>query len=83
MRADRAPRCFGGDKQARRWVGATRHAAPGPSAFCADCTRAFQSEMLKAGLCDHPDTFFVVEPDGTEVGVKPKDPRQVRLFDAA
>lgn len=60
-----------------------RYASPGSSSFCADCTARFQREMMREGLCDHPDVYFVVDPeDGTETGVKPANPGQGELFAA-
>lgn len=80
----RPPRCFQSPSQVKQWLGSARYAPAGSSSFCADCTARFQREMIAAGLCDHPDVFFVTDPeDGTETGVKPADPKQGRLFEAA
>ena len=79
-----APRCFQSPEDATRWQRSARYAPAGSSSFCVDCTPGFQREMVKAGLCDHPDVVFVTNPqDGTTVGFKPKDPAQVELFEMA
>lgn len=47
----------------RLWKEATTRAIP-QYGFCTDCTPEYQSKMIRAGRCEHPEVLFEIDKDG-------------------
>lgn len=70
------PSCFPSEADWIEWS-AARSGACSP---CEDCASAYKRRMLAAGRCDRPETIFVVDEDGEEIGLSADDPRFARLL---
>jgi hypothetical protein len=65
------PPCFTPEQWA---LWRTRHKGvpwPQPKSYCEDCLPAYQTEMLAAKRCQHPETIFVRDADGFINGRRP------------
>lgn len=71
-RAASHPACFESSEQYRDYIHLMRQSSnPKDTGVCLDCTPEFKTQMLEEGLCDHPETRFVVwrnpQEDSVEV----------------
>ena len=59
--AESYPACFDDAKQYRDYIWLMRQAAePRDFGYCLDCTPDHKANMLRQGLCSHPETRFVI-----------------------
>lgn len=67
----RAPPCFPSDDHLMFWRNAHHYSGERlPNGYCTDCTPAYQARMCAEGRCKHPETAFIVQPQGGVVGVR-------------
>lgn len=60
-RAASHPACFESAEQYRDYIHLMRQSSnPKDTGVCLDCTPEFKTQMLEQGLCDHPETRFVL-----------------------
>jgi hypothetical protein len=60
-RAQTHPACFESSDQYRDYIHLMRQSSnPKDTGVCMDCTPEFKTRMLEEGLCDHPETRFVL-----------------------
>lgn len=60
-RAANHPSCFESAEQYRDYIHLMRQSSnPRDTGVCTDCTPEFKTKMLEEGLCDHPETRFVL-----------------------
>ncbi len=76
------PRCFTSRRQFELWVAAARVEAPGGSAYCTDCTPAYQRRMVTQQRCAYPRTRFCRDSEGFIEGRRPVEER-MRALEAA
>ena len=61
------PACFESPDQYRDYIHLMRQSSnPKDTGVCMDCTPEFKTQMLEEGLCDHPETRFVLWKNGFE-----------------
>lgn len=61
------PACFESPDQYRDYIHLMRQSSnPKDTGVCLDCTPEFKTQMLEEGLCDHPETRFVLWKNGFE-----------------
>ena len=75
------PACFESDEQYRRYLEQGRIASgSGVQDICRDCTATYQTAMIAAARCAHPETIFVPleQADGGHVYVGLSGPQQGR-----
>lgn len=82
-RAGAFPPCFASAAQFRQWRETAKRVPPGESQYCADCTPAYQSEMIRLCRCAHPGTTFHLTADGFLEGVRPGCPLPKRKREGA
>lgn len=74
-RASVHPACFEDSNQYRDYIHLMRASSePRDTGVCMDCTPEFKTKMLEEGLCDHPETRFILwrnkhEEDVEVIGV--------------
>lgn len=74
-----SPACFDSTQDYLAWSGFARQAPVQPYArHCEDCTKDYQSEMILAGRCEHPEIYFG-RVDGAMVGIHPKDKKKLGI----
>jgi hypothetical protein len=71
LRTGGFPLCFSSASQYRSWKASAQQVKPGDSKYCADCTPAYQGDMIRQGRCAYPGTTFHVTADGFLDGVRP------------
>ena len=76
------PLCFASRLQYEVWKKAAKHSRAGDSSYCADCTLAYQRQMVASFRCAHPCTSFYLDKDGFLEGRRRVEDR-VRLKEAA
>jgi len=57
-----APRCFSSHAKWREYVAACMISRKDESGYinhCRDCTPDYKKTMMRAGVCDHPETVFI------------------------
>lgn len=60
-RAQNHPACFESAEQYRDYIHLMRQSSnPKDTGVCMDCTPEFKTKMLEQGLCEHPETRFVL-----------------------
>ena len=76
------PLCFASRLQYEVWKRAARQSPVGDSSYCADCTLAYQRQMIASFRCAHPCTSFHLDSDGFLEGRRRVEDR-VQLKEAA
>ena len=76
------PVCFNSKRQYEAWEEGAEDSNPGDSRYCADCTVAYQRQMIAQHRCAHPCTSFYLDKEGFLEGRRRVEDR-VRLKEAA
>lgn len=77
------PLCFASEEQWKFWNNQARYSRAGPSGYCSDCTPEYQSEMLRARRCEHPNVLFGVDNEGFLCGSRPEADEELAQIKAA